>query len=149
MQRLRILLVDDNPVEIELAEVAFAEHQEVARLVTRTSARAALETLCDVSVDMPDVVVLDVNMPLMSGLELLQVMKSDPMLQDIPVVMLSTSASPMDVKLAYTLHASSYRVKAHSFPEFLKQVDDFLHYWCRCQLPRERPRAAGGPRAPA
>lgn len=141
MHRLRILLVDDSPTDLELATAVFAEHHDVVQLATQNSARAALENLRSSSLELPDIVVLDVNMPVMSGLDLLKVMKSDPALEHLPVVMLSTSSSSVDVQQAYALHASAYLIKALTFTTFLQQVDDFLQYWRGVQLPRNQPGA--------
>ncbi|MBZ9752838.1 response regulator [Deinococcus sp. HMF7604] len=83
---------------------------------------------------LPDVILLDVNMPGMNGFEVLQALKADPRLVPIPVVMLSTSGDRDDVRTAYTLCASSYLVKAASFQGFLKQVETFLRYWGEARI---------------
>ncbi|THF88389.1 response regulator [Deinococcus sp. KSM4-11] len=134
---LRVLLVDDNPVDLDLAREAFSEYANHVSLTTRQSGAAALACLRDPHAERPDVVVLDVNMPLMSGFEVLRTIKSDPILQNMPVVMLSTSTNPADVELAYSLFASSYLVKETSFPSFLREVEDFVRYWRRCQVARQ------------
>lgn len=136
MNPLRILLVDDSDVDLMLAEEAFAPHADTARLTTCTSGDAALASLRDPETLRPDVVVLDVNMPGLTGFQVLEALKTDPALQAIPVVMLSTSGAEEDVSLAYTLHASSYLVKARTFPQFVSQVEEFLTYWHGCRLLR-------------
>ena len=134
---LRILLVDDNPVDLDLAREAFSEQVTRVDVTTRDSGVAALAYLRDPLSQRPDVVVLDVNMPLMSGFEVLRAIKGDPALQTIPVVMLSTSTNPADVELAYSLFASSYLVKEATFACFLDEVEDFVRYWRRCQVARQ------------
>ncbi|GGK17588.1 response regulator [Deinococcus malanensis] len=124
----QILLIDDNPQDRVLAEEAFEQVCADCHLLTQPSGPEALEYLKNTTV-LPDVLLLDVNMPGMNGFEVLAALKSDPRLALIPVVMLSTSQSQEDVARSYTLHASSYLVKAPSFGGFLAQIEAFLSYW--------------------
>ncbi|MBZ9713531.1 response regulator [Deinococcus multiflagellatus] len=123
-----VLLVDDNPADLLLAQEVFAEHASEMQVDTCRSGPEALDTLRR-QPELPDVVILDVNMPGMSGFEVLQAMKDDARLRCIPVVMLSTSSQPDDIERAYTFHASSYMVKSNSFQAFLEQVDAFVGFW--------------------
>ncbi|MBZ9714518.1 response regulator [Deinococcus multiflagellatus] len=122
------LLIDDNPHDQLLAIEAFTELCPDCHLTTASSGHEALELLRNTA-DLPDVVLLDVNMPGMNGFEVLQALKADLRLAHIPVAMLTTSGARSDVQTAYTLYASSYLVKAPSFTDFLDQIDAFLRYW--------------------
>ncbi|GGS01494.1 response regulator [Deinococcus sedimenti] len=135
----RVLLVDDNPADLMLAREVFADHGDRLAVTTCSSGEEALGVLRGGTA--PDVIILDVNMPVMSGFEVLTVIKQDPRLVSIPVVMLSTSSQPGDIERAYTLHASSYLVKSNSFQKFVEQVDAFVTFWCESRTPSwpERP----------
>ena len=97
----QVLLVDDNPADLLLAQEVFHEHGDALNVTTCSSGKEALEYLRAPGTR-PDVVILDVNMPVMSGFEVLEAIKDDPALVWIPVVMLSTSSHPGDVARAYT-----------------------------------------------
>ncbi|QFP75454.1 response regulator [Deinococcus sp. AJ005] len=122
------LVVDDSPQDQLLAQEAFEHLCPECVLTCAGSGREALALLQDRDFQV-DVVLLDLNMPGMSGFELLREMKRDPRLVRIPVVILSTSSAQQDISEAYTLHASSYLVKSSSFAEFLSQIEKFLDYW--------------------
>jgi CheY-like chemotaxis protein len=77
----------------------------------------------------PDVVLLDLKLPKLDGHEVLAIMKADPTLQDIPVVVLTTSATEADRVRAYASHANSYLVKPLDFHRFQKLVQDMSVYW--------------------
>lgn len=124
----RFLLVDDNPHDQLLAIEAFAELCPECDLRVFSSGAEALAFL-QTAQYLPDVILLDVNMPGMNGFEVLGALKVHPELVPIPVVMLSTSGARSDIRTAYTLCASSYLVKAPSFQGFLKQIETFLRYW--------------------
>ena len=121
-------LVDDTPQDRFLAQEAFEYLCPECVLTCVGSGQEALNLLQAPGFE-PDVVLLDLNMPGMSGFEVLQAMKEDPRLVHIPVVILSTSSAHKDVKQAYTLHASSYLVKSASFADFLEQLEQILNYW--------------------
>ncbi|GAA0501304.1 response regulator [Deinococcus depolymerans] len=137
----QVLLVDDNPADLLLAQEVFREHGDALHVTTCSSGADAMAYLRAPDTR-PDVVILDVNMPVMSGFEVLQAIKDDPALVWIPVVMLSTSSHPGDVARAYTLHASSYMVKSSSFQAFMEQVDAFVRFWRESRTPSWPERAA-------
>lgn len=128
---LHVLLVDDNELDRLLAEEAFADYEGEVTVTPCARGQEALNWLRQPGARLPDVVLLDINMPGLTGFEVLQALKDDPALRLIPVVMLTTSTSERDVQQAYTLHASSYLVKEPSFPVFLKEIDSFVEYWLR------------------
>ncbi|MDP9766163.1 CheY-like chemotaxis protein [Deinococcus enclensis] len=111
-----------------LAAEALAEVCPECILETYASGQEALTHLRR-AIPLPDVLLLDINMPGMTGFDVLTAMKTDPRLSLIPVVMFTTSNAAADIRQAYTLHASSYVVKAASFMAFLEQVEAFLGYW--------------------
>lgn len=126
---LRVLLVDDSKPDRELAREIFDEHSGMVSIETCMSGERALSYLRNPENSRPDVVLLDINMPGLSGFQVLEQMKGDPELGLIPVVMLSTSQSRGDVHQAYTLHASSYLVKSINFEKFAAQIDSFVSFW--------------------
>ncbi|WP_412030442.1 response regulator [Deinococcus yunweiensis] len=131
----RVLLVDDNVTDLLLATEAFLELDATVSVVTFASGQETLDYLhASAHENLPDVIVLDINMPVLSGFDVLRHLKDDPDLQLIPVVMLSTSDYLGDVSRAYSMHASSYLIKSRSFTEFVHQVDAFLVYWRKVML---------------
>ncbi|MFC4427029.1 response regulator [Deinococcus navajonensis] len=127
------LLVDDNAADLLLAEEAFGQLAPDCTLTCLSSGEEALQLLRTETFQ-PDVVLLDINMPVMSGFQVLEAMKADSKLRKIPVVMLSTSSASGDITEAYSLHASSYLVKSSGFSAFLEQIDVFLRYWRGVQV---------------
>ena len=77
----------------------------------------------------PGVILLDLRLPKVDGLEVLKTIKSDPGLATIPVVVLTTSAAEADMVKAYDLHANSYLVKPVDFPQFVALLDTLGYYW--------------------
>jgi CheY-like chemotaxis protein len=132
---LRVLLVDDNPVDRQLAEEAFTLLDQRCTLTTADSGRAALELLMAPGAVLPDVLLLDINMPGLNGFEVLAALKSEPLLRLLPVVMLTTSANEGDIAQAYTLHASAYLLKSIHFQAMLEQIETFVEFWTRARLP--------------
>jgi CheY-like chemotaxis protein len=116
-----ILLVEDDPADAMLIGEALVD--VAGRVITHVpDGMAALEHLRDSSQPRPELIVLDLNMPRMTGTELLMILKQDPDLKAIPVVILTTSSAREDVTVAYQQHASAYVVKPVNLDDFTSAV---------------------------
>ncbi len=133
MRPINILLVDDNPADVMLTEEAFAEADFPHQLYVARDGLDALEFLRREppyeGVPTPDVILLDLNMPRLSGLETLDVLKEDHNLRHIPVVVLTTSRAEEDIWRSYNLHANSYIPKPVTLSEFIEVIRSFRTYW--------------------
>lgn len=128
------LLVDDDPTDRLLAEEAFSHLSSSCTLSCAASGEDALQKLRSGEVR-PDVILLDINMPGLTGFQVLEQLKQEPSLRTIPVVMLSTSKANADITQAYKLNASSYLVKSSGFDAFVQQAEAFLSYWQANRVP--------------
>jgi len=130
---VEILLVEDNEDDIALTEEAFTEAKLMSVIFKIRDGEAALAYLRREGQykDMrrPGLVLLDINMPKKNGFEVLQAMKADPLLQSLPVVMLTTSDRDDDIVRSYTDGACSYIRKPMSLEQFVQVVKDFELYW--------------------
>ncbi|MFB9995509.1 response regulator [Deinococcus oregonensis] len=131
---LRVAVIDDNLPDLLLARTVFDSVEEKVMVETYESGASALQALRQPDMDLPDVILLDINMPIMTGFEVLQILKADLGLKTIPVVMLATSELQKDVDQAYSLYASSYMVKSIDFSNFLEQVESFIRFWNASRL---------------
>ncbi len=139
-----ILLVEDNDDHAELMSRAFEEHQIKTRIYRIKDGEEALDFLfrrgkyADAETSpVPRVVLLDLRLPKVDGLEVLWQIKTTPELQNIPVVILTTSESLKDVNTAYLQRANSYVVKPVEFGSFSKLMRDLGSYWlCWNRPPR-------------
>lgn len=133
MKKVHILLVEDNEGDIFLTLDAF----ERSRLETEISVvRNGAEALDFLFLrgdfeksKRPDLILLDINIPIYNGHEVLKHIKNEPSLKNIPVVVLSTSSSQKDINLAYENHANSYITKPLEVEDFLKAVDEIEGFW--------------------
>lgn len=126
---IEILLVEDDAGDVLMTTEAFAEHDTPVNVTAVGDGVAALEYLRDASTTTPDLVLLDLNLPRMDGMEVLAIVKNDPMLRHIPIVVLTTSDAQEDVVGSYSLHANAYVTKPVDFDKFqavVKQIDDFF-----------------------
>lgn len=126
---LDFVLVEDNEDHAVLVKKTLASAEIPNEIRVFETAEYALRYLRDPRESMPQVVLLDINLPAMSGLELLQEIKKDSALKRIPVVILSTSDADVDRLLAYDLGANSYLTKPVDFHAFRRMIKDFGLYW--------------------
>jgi CheY-like chemotaxis protein len=131
-----ILLVEDNPDHTELITRVLSDHRIPNRIIHVADGEAALDYLrrCYPYADpttnpSPHIVLLDLQLPRLSGLEVLQAIKTDAMLSHLPVVVVTTSRMESDLRLAYQFHANSYLVKPVDFEQFSRMMNDLGDYW--------------------
>jgi CheY-like chemotaxis protein len=130
---VQILLVEDSPGDISLtrealnsARVANELHvvgdgEEALRFLRRQGEHATSKV--------PQIVLLDLNLPKMDGREVLDAIKGDPDLKQIPVIVLTTSADEVDILRSYQLHANAYVTKPVAFAEFLEALQRLEGFW--------------------
>ena len=133
---LHVLLVDDGPADRELAREVFQDNAHRVSIDICASGAHALEFLREPDATLPDVILLDLNMPGMSGFDVLAALKADAHLAVIPVVILSSSSQLRDVEQAYSLHASSFMTKQLDFGRFVRQIDAFVSFWLHARTTR-------------
>jgi hypothetical protein len=126
-----ILLVDDNPMDVDLTLRAFKRSKLVNPVLVARDGEEALAWIprWEAGEPRPVVILLDINMPKVSGLEVVRQLKSHPVLRIIPVVMLTTSAVGKDVETACLHGANSYIVKPVDFDEFSAVAAQIQLYW--------------------
>ncbi|BCA55380.1 Signal transduction response regulator, receiver domain [Nitrospira sp. KM1] len=130
-----ILLAEDNPRDAELALAAMEEHHIADKVVVCHDGAEALDYLyCRGSFRArphgnPAVVFLDLKMPKVDGLEVLRIIKGDPDLKPIPVVMLTSSREEQDLARSYALGANAYVVKPVEFHQFINAVKELGVFW--------------------
>ncbi|HLO59998.1 MAG TPA: response regulator [Bacteroidales bacterium] len=130
-----ILLVEDNLKDVELTLEALKEHNLVNRVVHVHDGVEALDYLkCrnpynNRTPENPSVILLDIKMPRMDGIELLEVIRSDDNLKRIPVVMLTSSREEPDLKICYKLGVNAYVVKPVNFVAFMDAVKGLGVFW--------------------
>ena len=140
---VNILLVEDDPADQKLVKMSFTEQKVANDLHIVDSAHEALDYLRqrhenDNGALQPDLILLDLNLPGMSGKEFLKEVKSDDKLKSIPVVILTTSSSESDILDSYNLQASGYvnkPVDIGEFQEVIKQIEMYWFVVCKRPMP--------------
>lgn len=131
-----VMLVEDNIDHAELVIRTLSEHRVANKIRHFIDGQAALDYLLrqgefsdPAKSPRPHIILLDLRLPRVDGMEVLKVIKASSDLQHIPVVVLTTSEAERDVAKAYINHANSYLVKPVGFEEFNKLMEDLGFYW--------------------
>jgi CheY-like chemotaxis protein len=136
MRNLRpILLVEDDSVDAMTVKRAFTELKVSNELIRTINGEAALNYLREHLDKKPCVILLDLNMPKMNGLEFLKVAKADEELRQIPVVVLTTSKDDRDKMESFNASVAGYIVKPVDYRKFVEAVKILNLYWTLCELP--------------
>lgn len=133
---ITILLVEDDPAHAEIVRRNFEKSRIANHLIHVSDGQAALDYLYNreafsdpLLAPRPGLVLLDLRLPKVDGLEVLRIIKADADLGQIPVVILTTSAAESDVARAYDSHANSYLVKPVDFTQFIELMEVLGYYW--------------------
>ena len=124
-----ILLVEDNPDDEELTRIAFEESNLANQLVVARDGVEALEYLLDSKRPLPQLVLLDLKLPKLNGLEVLRRLRADDRTKFLPVVILTSSDEERDLFDSYGLGANSYVRKPVDFAQFVDSVRQLGLYW--------------------
>ncbi|HJW04310.1 MAG TPA: response regulator [Azospira sp.] len=131
-----ILLVEDNPDDIELTRLAFEESRLANRLVVARDGQEALDYLFGEGIhagrdlsDMPQMILLDLNLPKLDGREVLQRIRANERTRYIPVIVMTTSREESDLFATYDLGANSFVQKPVDFASFVEAVRQVGLYW--------------------
>lgn len=137
-----ILLVDDSAKDVRLIREVLSDQGHRHQLQVARSGEEALQRLREAAAQIdgvqPDLVLLDVNLPALSGIEVLSCIKCDPALRHLPVLMLSTSRAERDVADSYAHHANGYLVKPASYDAFAALIGLTLEFWLQHAQPPPR-----------
>lgn len=129
----QILLVEDNEADVRLTQEALKELQINHRLHVAADGLAAVDYLTDMldnaALSRPDIIILDLNLPRMNGLEVLAVIKSNNAFKAIPVIVMSSSTSDTDVSSAYSLNANCYTKKPLEIDQFIAVMESIRRFW--------------------
>lgn len=133
---ITILLVEDDPAHAEIVRRNFEKSRIANNLIHVPDGQEALDYLyCRGSYSdlpqplRPGLILLDLRLPKVDGLEVLRTIKADVELSQIPVVILTTSAAESDIARAYDSHANSYLVKPVDFSQFVELMEVLGYYW--------------------
>ena len=128
-----ILLVENDAVDLDLTLRAFARSGGANRIEVARDGEEALALIgrWENGHPLPAVILLDINLPRVGGLDVLRQLKAHPRFRRIPVVMLTSSAEHCDVTAAYSLGANSYIVKPVDFAKFIDVAYHIELYWCQ------------------
>jgi CheY-like chemotaxis protein len=142
LKTVHILLVEDNEGDILLTQDAFEESKINTEISVARNGQEALDFLYNkgafTEVKKPDLILLDINLPIYNGHEVLKQIKTDPNLKKIPVIMLTTSAFSNDIGQAYDNNCNSYVKKPLDMDEFIDAILKIENFWLElCTLPSE------------
>ncbi|MBQ0922063.1 response regulator [Hydrogenophaga aromaticivorans] len=127
-----ILLVEDNPMDLDLTLRAFSKKKFANQIQVARDGEEALAFLprWEAGEALPAVILLDINLPKVNGLEVLRQLKAHERYRRIPVVVLTSSREDRDLKTAYDLGVNSYIEKPVNFSKFMDVVEHIELYWC-------------------
>ncbi|QNM86909.1 response regulator [Polaribacter pectinis] len=134
-KKLNILLIEDNLIEIMKMKRTISFLELDHNLIEAKNADEALEILED-KTKIPDIILLDLNMPKISGIEFLSILKKNESLKHIPTIILTTSDNHKDLEECYRIGVSGYILKPLKYEEYIKKIELTLAYWSTNELKR-------------
>lgn len=131
MKKLKILLIEDDEIErMKFAKVA--SNQWGIAIIEAENGERALDILDQI--ELPNLIVLDLNMPKINGVEFLKILKTNKALQYIPIVVMSTSNNHNDIKKCYEIGVSGYMIKPLHYEDYKKKLTSLIDYWMNNEL---------------
>lgn len=131
---VNILLVEDDEVDVMNVKRAFSKNNIKNDLFVAGNGVEALEMLRTSIVPLPRIIILDINMPKMNGIEFLKILREEDSLKNISVFVMTTSNEDSDKINAYNLNVAGYILKPLSFEKFLTSVATLNNFWQLCEM---------------
>ncbi len=128
MKHISLLLIDDDEIERMKFKRVCQKHNYPHTIIEARNGEVALDILKNQET-LPHIILLDLNMPKMNGIEFLAALKSDTCLKYIPIIVMSSSDNDKDVKECYELGIAGYIIKPLHFKEYSKRIVSLLEYW--------------------
>lgn len=131
MKSINILLIEDNEGDILLTTEAFEESRIVNKITTKRDGKEAINFFESISrrEEVPDLILLDINLPKISGHEVLLYVKNSVKYSSIPVIILTTSSSEKDILQSYKNHVNCYITKPIDVADFMKAITKIEDFW--------------------
>jgi len=130
---LSILLIEDDRIEVMKLKRVLSKEALNHKLIEAKNGEEALTLLRDKSI-LPDLILLDLNMPKIDGIEFLKILKADDTLKYIPTVVLTTSSNHNDVKQCYEIGIAGYVLKPLKYEDYVTKLSGLLNYWSLNEL---------------
>ena len=130
---LKILLIEDDVIEVMKMQRVISTHKLYHQIVEVNNGEEALDFLSKVEV-LPDIILLDLNMPKINGIEFLEALKKDEKIWHIPTIILTTSNNQKDLKSCYNLGVAGYVLKPLKYEEYTNKILSLLSYWSSNEL---------------
>jgi CheY-like chemotaxis protein len=144
MRTLRpILLIEDDSVDAMTVKRAMRDLHITNDLVHAINGEDAMKYLEDYEKEKPFVILLDLNMPKMNGIEFLRVIKSKQTLKTIPVIVFTTSKEKQDIHESFQLGAAGYMTKPVDYSKFVDVLSTVMLYWNASELPAQEEEVSG------
>jgi len=139
MDNRKILFIEDDDAHAKLMKIAFSKNCTGCEIVHVKDGKEALAWLEDVKSkdlkDLPRLILLDLNIPIINGVEVLKIIKNDDILKILSVVILTTSNSNTDIKNCYQENANSYLVKPIIYNDYAALMEKIQEYWIHGNMP--------------
>jgi len=135
-----ILILEDNPDDEALALRALRDNDQAASAVVARDGVEALDLLRNVAARTPDLILVDLKMPRMTGFEFLRAVRADPGFRHLPLVVFTSSDEARDIERAYEAGATAYVQKPLTFEDFARAIRAVVQFWLEInQAPRKPP----------
>ncbi|WP_299778942.1 response regulator [uncultured Formosa sp.] len=125
---LKILLIEDDMIEVMKLNRAISSLQLNHKIIEANNGEDALHLL-EKKEDLPDIILLDLNMPKINGIEFLNILKQDDVLKYIPTIILTTSSNQKDLLECYKIGIAGYVLKPLKYEEYVSKIEKLLAYW--------------------
>ncbi len=130
MKKLRVLHIEDDAIEVMKLQRTIKSLALEHEVIVANNGEEALELLAQKN-QLPDIILLDLNMPKLNGIEFLKILKSDEVLQFIPSIILSTSVNQTDLLECYKTGIAGYIVKPLKYEDYMAKIESVLSYWSK------------------